>query len=123
MEPQSVWKSSECGAFGSTAMTSFSFRLNLFGNPDCPTALFDQSTFESRALSRNSVLTAQMAEGFGNGGYAHLLELYNTIRDEWFALPAEFRDECKKYIDGQALEGSPASAEAPAKEKKAKKKG
>ena len=91
--------------------------------PDGPTALFDQSTFESRALTRNNVLTAQMADSIGNGGYAHLLELYNTIRDEWFALPTEFRDECKKYIDGKALEGSPAGAEAPAKEKKAKKKG
>jgi len=92
---------------------------SIYCYPAAQTALFDHDEFEKRAVERNNYLSAQISNS--RGGYAHLLELYNTINDEWFALPVEFRDECKKYVEGKDLEGSPASAEAPAEQKQKKK--
>ena len=96
----------------------YSMIESIICHPSAPTALFDHDEFEKRALERNNYLSAQISNS--RGGYAHLLELYNAINEEWFALPAEFRDECKKYIDKQTLEKSPASVEAPAEQKQKK---
>ena len=73
--------------FSSLPMTSF-----VSGN----TNLFDENQFETNAASRNEPAVAMIANDMG--GYARLIGLYNTLKDEWFALPEEFRKECKKFI-------------------------
>ena len=30
---------------------------------------------------------------------AHIARLYNALHEEWFSLPVEFQDECKKYAN------------------------
>ena len=73
--------------------------------PTGSTTLFDEDAFEALAVSRNNQGTAMISNETLGGGYARLLGLYNTLKEEWFALPEEFRNECKKYIIKKDLKG------------------